>query len=483
MRAGLGLPLGLVLAACGPRPPAGAPDILLLTVDTLRADTLDHSVVHELTARGTHFPEASTPLPRTTPALASLHTGLLPGGHGSWEVGERVQQGRLLAEDLAAAGYRTLAVSGSRVAGPRQGLDAGFEDFRVRNDPRAGRAADLALELLPGWRPGPLRRPIFLWVHLTDPHFPYLPEAGPEAPLCRSLGEAADRKEIDRAAVFSDRGGRSSAALDDCRLLYPSEAAASFEALGRMVEALHDPVVVLTSDHGEALGDWGLFYEHGPDVSAANVGVPLVLAGPGVPEGLVDPRLGQLQDLRPTILRLAGLEVPEGIDGVDLFEDPPRDVATAVSASALHPELPGYLRSGRAGKRSCTNVAPWALCTDGLFHAWDDPEHERDLSAARPDVVAELEAVAARWPVERARQLAVWDAEHKLVAHPSPEGGYRLEVRLRDADETVVAPDAPVHAEVITRLGPHLPAPPEGAPAPPASDQEEEALRELGYLE
>lgn len=476
------LALSLLLWACGPRPPAEAPDILLLTVDTLRADTLDHPVIHELIARGSHFPEASTPLPRTTPALASLHTGLLPGGHGSWEVGEAVQQGTALAEHLGAAGYRTFAVSGSRVAGPKQGLDAGFEDFLVRNDPRAGRAADLALELLPGWRPGPLRRPVFLWVHLTDPHFPYLPEAGPEAPLCRALGEEADRKDIDRAAVFSDRGGRSSAALDDCRLLYAAEAAASFEALGRLVEALDEPLVVLSSDHGEALGEWGLFYEHGPDVSAANVGVPLVLAGPGVPAGRVDGRLAQLQDLHPTLLRLAGLEVPDGIDGIDLFEDPPRGRATAVSASALHPELPSYLRSGRAGKRSCTNVAPWALCSDGLFHSWDDPEHERDLSASRSDVAAELAAVAERWPVERARQLAVWDGQHKLVAHPAPEG-YRLEVRLRDEAETVVEGEDPVHAEVIARLSDGLPSPPAGSPRPPAGGAEEEALRALGYLE
>jgi len=461
-------PLLWALGACSGSGDRRSVDVLVITVDTLRHDVIDAPGYAELAARGTRFTEATTPFPRTTPALASMWTGLLPARHGSQEVGEPVKHGVSVVRLFQEAGYTTLAMSGSGVAGPKQGLDDGFEVFEVVSDPRAHAGADLARDLLP-WSPD---GPVLLWVHLTDPHFPYLPEEALDAPVCRELGERAADRELSRAAVFGDRDGVSSMALEDCRVLYAAEAAAAADQISGLVDALDDPVVVLTSDHGEALGEWGLFYEHGPHVHDSAVRVPLLVAGPGVPEGETRETLVQLQDVGPTLLRLAGLPVPEDLDGQDLFEAPPRDHVAAVSGSALHPTLTGVLRAGRASKRNCLHVTPYSLCTDGFFDHQADPTHRTDLTGTLPLVEGPMARAAEAWPAERARQLMVRTATHKLVATPWAFGVQHNLYALPDEDTPVR--DTRLEAELRALL-----------PSQPGEGEEgdEEALRALGYVE
>jgi len=119
-----------LLLAVGCSQPEPPPDLVIVTVDTLRADRLGaygHAAaqtpnVDALAARGVRFDQATTTFPRTTPALASLLTGLEPSRHGSREVGQPMTAGVSLAELLGARGYGTVAVSATRVASAKQGL-------------------------------------------------------------------------------------------------------------------------------------------------------------------------------------------------------------------------------------------------------------------------------------------------------------------------------------------------------------------------
>ncbi len=459
-----------------PLPAAGAHDVLIVTVDTLRADTIDHPSMQALAARGRRFTQATTPLPRTTPALASMLSGRTPQHHGSEEVGQPVSSPPALAAAFRDAGWHTMGFSGTPVAGPDQGLDAGFEHFEVWADPRATDLVAAAVAAIPHDD-----RPVLLWVHLTDPHFPYLPRHGPAAARCRELGELARDRKLSRSWIFGDFDGRASAALSDCRLLYDTEVAAVDEAIPALWEALHDPWIVFSSDHGENMGEEGLYYEHGPSLHDAALRIPLVLAGPGISPA-VDDGVATLQDIAPTLLSLAGLPPLPDADGVDLLGSDRPVAAAAISGSALQERLHTFLRSGRATGRNCVNIAPWSWCTDGLFDHVTDPEQHHDLSGDHPDVVAHMQTVAARWPAEQARERAVRTPRFKLRTRPTADGEQRRLYRLPDEEHPV---DAPTVQQSLESLLPPLPG--AGAMHGSAGDADrddgEEALRALGYVE
>jgi len=457
----------IALLACTSAPPVVGQDLVVITVDTLRYDAIDHPVMQSLVERGQNYTQATTPLVRTTPALASMWTGLTPEHHGSLEVGEPMEAASVVSL-FREAGWQTLAVSGSAVASAEQGLDAGFEHFELMDDPRAEALTARALELLPSVSKGPR----LLWVHYTDPHFPYLPPRA-SAGACRKLGRRGTRKgSLRRDRLFADFEGMASRALVHCQELYAGEVAHVDGAIGTLLEAFENPLVVLSSDHGENMGEWGLFYEHGPNVHPATFRIPLVVSGPGMEQG-VDGGIAQLQDVAPTLLALAGLELPGGLDGVSLLGTRPT-VASGLSGTALHPRLTSYLRSGRAEKRHCLNGPRYSLCSDGFYDHLADPDLETDLAGSLPAEEAALAVAAELWPPERARQLVARDAHHSLVATPALEGYQLLLYANEDLDSPI---DDPAIAD---RLGDYLPPPPQGSPRPSTN---EDALRALGYIE
>lgn len=315
-----------MLAACS-RPEPTPPGILILTIDTLRSDRFGFAghpdastpVLDGLAARGRWFSHATTPLPRTTPALASLQTGRWPHHHGSREVGQPLQHGTTLAERLAAEGWRTVGLSAMKVAGPRQNMDRGYQSFEVRHDARARSLSERALELL-GQAPA---GPELLWVHYADPHFPYEPAGKPPpAPACRKLMADVKARRFRRPFVYTNHEGRSEAALADCQRLYDAEISAVDAALEPLLEAWtarhgENGWIVVSADHGENQGEQGLYFEHGPNVHDASLTIPLIFAGPGVLPGRED-GVGRLEDVHPTLLDLAGLSPTPNTDGVSL---------------------------------------------------------------------------------------------------------------------------------------------------------------------
>ncbi len=284
-------------------------DVLVITVDTARADRYSYagpspvktSVADALAERGAAFVCAVAPSPITLVSHASLFTGQDPPEHGVRNNGEfaLAPEAITLAEVLAEHGWATAAFIGAAVLDARYGLDQGFASYDDDIDGtdqlgmfsyarrRGGEVVDAALSWLRGRPPGPT----FVWVHLYDPHAPYLP---PEPERSRYKDSP-----YDGTIAYTDR--------------IVGELLDGYRALGRAEHTL----VVLTSDHGESLGEHGED-THGVFVYDATVRIPLVIAGPGVAPGSRVTAPVRLIDLMPTVLALVGIAVPNTVTGSDL---------------------------------------------------------------------------------------------------------------------------------------------------------------------
>jgi len=249
-------------------PPAQRPSILLITLDTTRADAIgpdaagvETPAFNAIAARGMRFRQAYATVPETLPSHTSMLTGLYPGGHGVHENARYVPASLPLAsEHLQKAGYRTSAFISSFVLSRRFGLARGFDVYDdtlgAANERTARAVTDAALADLGQASDAPR----FLWVHYYDAHIPYAP---PEP--------------------FRTRYAKNP---------YLGEVAAMDEQLGRLVEAFDrqakGPVAIaIVADHGEGLGDHGES-QHGDLLYQSTMRVPLVLAGPGVAAGVSD---------------------------------------------------------------------------------------------------------------------------------------------------------------------------------------------------
>ena len=516
----------LHLAGCGggAADSAPPPSFVLLTIDTLRADRLGvygHAgartpVIDALARRGMRFEAATTPFPRTTPALASMMTGLLPWRHGSREVGQPMTATlATLPTILDARGYTTLGVSVNGAAGRAQNLHLGFDrflDYQSFADHTAAGVTDATIALLgetfdQGTPASPPAAPFLLWVHYIDPHYPYAPPESwrdqPTGQACRDLVAKAGSDLVATAHLRMDLGGEASAALEDCEALYDAEIAFTDFQVGRLLAALEargllaKTYVVFTSDHGENLGEDGLYYEHGPSVHDASLRVPLIVAGPGI-EPRVDRAIARLEDVAPTLLALARVPAAEWppFDGMDLSSrllaggDASPESAIAESGGALLPETFLYLASGNPGDRQCINGSRFSLCVDpgGEQHLYDhvaDPFLKRDVSALHPDVEAALLAVKARWPAGQARERTLRTARYKLVERPRPQGGWRAELYDLEGDPGETRDLAVEQPELTERLRGELDAAFASVAPPPAIElgaRELEALRALGYV-
>jgi len=353
-------------------PSPGPPNLLLVTLDTTRADHLGAwgyagartPNLDRLAAGGTRFERCDASAPITLPSHATLLTGLLPPRHGVRDNGIFALEPRFetLAERLRSAGYDTAAVVSAVVLARRHGLDQGFG--RYDDDLGAGysqgtevaeRAADATTAAARAALAG-LRPPFFLWVHYYDPHEEYRPPTR-----------------------FADLGTGPAR-------LYDGEIAFVDEQVGELLAALPArTVVAVVGDHGEMLGEHGET-SHGLLLFEGARRVPLILAGPGVPSGAVDRCLARTADLYPTLLDLAGVTVPAGLDGEALLPLARSGACDRISYSESFLPFFAYkwypLRSLSDG-RALYLDAP----TPSLYQL-DGPGGEaRDLAASEPGLV------------------------------------------------------------------------------------------------
>jgi arylsulfatase A-like enzyme len=317
--------IAALLAACGRNAPRH-PNVLVVTFDTLRTDAVgpDTPAIRAFLAEATLFSSARTVVPLTLPSHVSMFTGLFPVRHGIHDNANEPIPSRdkrsfpLLAEQFRDAGYATAGFASNAVVAPPTGIAAGFDAYDCpasENDwPEAGGAVPgeervrAPIAWIEGVAPG---KPWFVWVHLFDPHAPYLPFAGD------------DRRPATRAT-------------DPLDLRYAGDvrrADAAFEKLLR--EVGEGTVVVIASDHGESLYEHGE-PTHGPFCYGTTIDAVLAVRGPGFDRGRVDRGLRSVADIAPTLRRLCNLPAAEG-DGKDLL-GPPHDtlVAESLFAWGLH---------------------------------------------------------------------------------------------------------------------------------------------------
>ena len=298
------------LVACSPPRESKAPvsNLLLVTIDTMRADRLGRGftpTLDRLAARGLRFTEARTVVPLTLPAHVSIMTGQLPAAHGIRLNGGAQPAGSTLASRLKAAGYQTRAVVGAFVLDRRFGLEAGFDEYddRIARDPqatdrlqadrRANEVIDHALALLAKTA---IDRPWFLWVHVYDPHAPYDPPADA------------------RARAGGDPYNGEIAYVD-------SELTRLLSAIDARPDGKRTSAIVL-GDHGESLGEHGE-PTHGMLLFEPALRVPMIVIGPGVaPAERRDP--ASVIDVFPTALALAA-QPREDTPGRNLLEAPSAD--------------------------------------------------------------------------------------------------------------------------------------------------------------
>jgi len=515
----------LVLAAVVSRfaaKPARRPNVIMISVDTLRADRLGvygHTAARSpnidgLAEGGTLFTQATTPLPRTTPALASLFTGLWPQHHGSREVAQKIKDDiPTFAEILRHNGYATLGLSANIVASARQGLDRGFDRFYSPAELKHIAARGLTKRTLDEVAGMPAYQPLFLWLHYIDPHYQYRPpkhwKDQPEAQPCRELMLEATGDRWLAGEVHDNRDGRSEAALPACWKLYDAEIAFADYHIGRLLGGLQeagrlrDALIVFTSDHGENMGEKDLFFEHGPSVHDASMRVPLIIRGPDVPAKIDDQAI-RLEDLMPTLLAYLGVggEDWPPMDGIDLSKRllRPRGkpqkaeipLAFAEGSSSLHANVFHRLGSGARGGLSCVNVGNYSLCAEKntkprLYDHVADPDLEVDLSDRFPQRRRQLFRIWRRWPAESARERTVRTPRFKLVEYPEPSGGYRDALYDLETDPAETADVAENHPHVFSGLRTALDrwtSSIEGGQPNIERDKETlEALRALGYLQ
>ena len=314
------LALALLFSGCGQAPPAARPNVLLISIDTLRADRLgaygaraiETPALDALAQGGIRFENAFTPVPLTLPAHWTLHTGVEPWHHGVVDNGMSARTPpATLAERLSAIGYDSAAFVAAFVLHRSFGLDRGFDHYddgpatdaaldqvvhaTAPADERVGRA----LRWLQDGRQRPAR-PFFLWLHLFDPHAPYQP---PKDFRARYAG-----RPYDGEVAFVDS--------QIARLM------AGLERLG----VAESTLIVLTSDHGESLGEHGE-QTHGVLLYEATLRVPLIVRLPaGQNAGEVRTEAATLADVVPTLLACVGLPSGPEIDGRDLFGKKTGDV-------------------------------------------------------------------------------------------------------------------------------------------------------------
>ncbi len=308
-------------AVCGRPGPRDAPSVLLVTIDTCRADRVGIDVggapltprIDELGRAGVSFPVAIAPSCFTAPSMASLSTGLDPETHGilQWGIDGRGLGLVSLASRFRGAGYSTAFVSGHGELRGIAPLVEGFDFVRDDLDAPAADVTRVALAWAAAVREG--GEPFFLWVHYFDPHGPYRP---PERSARRALATASPFGAHSYATWWNEVLPRLDRRELDPVLesLYAGEVAEVDRAIGDLVASLDRAtgaarlLVALTADHGENLSDHAPHFAHRDVLYDSLIRVPLVLRGPGV-ERIAVPSAAPVEILRlpPTLLDLAGV--------------------------------------------------------------------------------------------------------------------------------------------------------------------------------
>jgi arylsulfatase A-like enzyme len=388
----------------GPRVLADdTPSVLLIIIDTLRADHLgcfgyERNTSPNLDALAGHsilFGDAISAAPWTTPSIASMFTGQYPRvlGYG----GDAVvvdDKALCMAEIFKLNGYATGAVISHTFVSSELGFDQGFESFDEENDQGHGHVSspsvtDKGIAFVDAHKGGRF----FLFLHYFDPHCDYILHQ-PYDFYPDYQGDLKSGQTIE-----SLREAAPHMTAEDKRYLnalYDSEIRFTDENIGRLLEHLKtlgiydDLLIVVVADHGEAFLERGEHWiGHTTNVHQELVHVPFMIKLPGQAEGRRIDRPVSLVDFMPTVIHAAGLEVPAG------YEYDARDLLGPDSGDGT---TPVFSETYRWGDQESLISSTWKILKDRasghlyLFDLGSDPCELRDLSADKREILLKLRA-------------------------------------------------------------------------------------------
>jgi arylsulfatase A-like enzyme len=404
------LTIAVFAMGCGDAPP---PNLLLISIDTLRADHLGcygyarptSPFLDRLASQGVLFEQAHTTAPWTLPSHVSMFTGLYPSQHGV--ISEDLALPAdvpTLAEVLRGRNFSTAGFVSGIYLRPRFGLARGFEHYLAVPTRKKGESSGTSLESTDRvsaggleWLAAQPRRPFFLFLHYFDVHSDYHPDprfaalfGGPyQGPVD---GTSRQLRAFSRRQISFDADDR--ARLVD---LYDAEIRQFDQALEALFAELQtrgdlaQTIVVVTSDHGEE------FFEHGGVMHGRTqyqelLRVPLILVGPGIPQGLRIDQPVSLVDLAPTLLTLLGVGSQSAFAGQDL-------ASLWKTAHDGRGERSLFAEANRTFEgnqpQRAVRRGRWKLVLHGsgeheLFDLVEDPGERVNRAAAEPERVAEL---------------------------------------------------------------------------------------------
>lgn len=444
-RAVLLVGLASVTGSCGHKVetsnrPEARPSVVLIVIDTLRADGLGmygmdlptSPELDRLASKGVVFDRVVSQCTWTRPSVGSMLTGLYPRQLGLLTEGDEIlpAESTTLAEIFQRAGYRTIGATANPHLNAFYNFHQGFDQYRD---------SEVGFDWMPEAAADTVLGEQNVWMATAHDLFRYLTEAvqpPAEAPFYLQV-DIMDVHEFPRPAVsygpeYDDLFGE---VTNPAVRRYLQAIRATSAAVGRFVDELSslpgfaDSIFLITSDHGESFGEhtnlapptW-----HGFLVYEAQALVPAILYSPGdlVPSGIRVPDLVRLMDLMPTVLDLVGLPLPPAIEGVSLLpllSEPGSDVglpeAMVVETrfrgsdklAAYGPDWKLLLhRDGHEGTHT-VELQPWDVTENGA---------ETDLAAENPSEVERL----SRW-------LETWEREHPAAETTESESELSREER------------------------------------------------------
>lgn len=452
--------------------PAGGPPQLVVLVqgDTLRPDHLDAygyerataPILRRLAQEGALFRHAISQTGWTKASVPSVLTGLYPSTHGVHKIADRLpSSAHTIAEAYRQAGYATASFSSVVFTGAFSNLHQGFEELHEvestagRSGPEGFKTSREYVDRLLEWIDAHRDVPAFVFLHVMDPHSPYVPNR----PYDTTWADPAQREEYQRqqkllkdfiaAPTLASRGMATEeelrrAGLDPAWFIryskdwYDGSILGMDRELGRLMEAIEAgrlrerALVAFFSDHGEEFHEHGEMF-HGQSVYGEMIRVPLILWAPGrIAPGTEVKDTVQLVDVMPTLLDFSGLAVPREAQGLSL-----RPLLGGAPVPAAWTGRPAFAEKQPTGAPEDRGVAESYAIVDGrwklihhvvrrppgpeyeLFDFAADPLDQEDVAAANGEVVARLARVLEAW--KRAARSARLKPDDELAKELSPE--------------------------------------------------------------
>jgi arylsulfatase A-like enzyme len=410
----------LLMLGCGGETPRRL-NVLLLTIDTLRADHLScygyeratSPEIDRLATQGVLFRNPIVQRGGTWPSLTSILTSMYPHSHGVRKNGEQLDASKkILAELLRGEGYATAAFLTNMISAPNRGFDEKQHFSRKSNDAEAAEAAIR-------WLEENRKRRFFVWVHLMGPHDPYAPSG-----RFARIFDTGYKGRLNGKRGTLERIQRQKRRLSERELahiisLYDGDIVEVDQNIGTIVSSLDrlgladHTLVVFTSDHGEELYEHNRYFFHSYSIYESVLRVPLVMRLPaGLPQGATVVAPVESIDIAPTILELLGIPLPGDFEGKSLANHilgQPSD-AEAVAFSELGPEIfsirterwhyiynPLGLRAPTTRDRAKQAQPVFEIAREELYDALHDPRETTNLVREHPELAAQLRRRLRAW--------------------------------------------------------------------------------------